>query len=431
MGLLAAAVLLAGGACSSGPDVPPPADTLLESKLPDYESWGIHSADELRARLQEGAPGNEDWARTLDDLGDHASALLGWRTVLAARPHDLHAVWHVADQLYALGEYTEALAVLSSAPENGTSSHAHVNRADLDTLECLVLQRYGRSGVDRALCEAGLAGAQTHRAHSAVARLLLRTGDAEGARPHTSWLVDHAAEDATAWFLHGVAEIGLGRVDEAHEAWDTALRLEASHTPAARGLAAELTVPADLIAAEDDYWRAHASLDLAVAGHLYLDLGIFPERVETCFAAADRLEVGPAESQQIWHLSETDRDAAVTRGRAFLQRTRQTDVLLTMGWLARTSGDTAGARALLEEGIALDPRDYQANINLAKVCEDLGDTACVDAAYARALGDPETDDVLLAIGLFVALLVPLAVAYWFVRKRLVRKIAVARAREAP
>jgi hypothetical protein len=57
-------------------------------------------------------------------------------------------------------------------------------------------------------------------------------------------------------------------------------------------------------------------------------------------------------------------------------------------------GDNAGARAMLEQGVKLDPRSFQAWTMLGSACRGLNDNDCAIAAFTKALdirgGDPQT-----------------------------------------
>lgn len=228
---------------------------------------------------------------------------------------------------------------------------------------------------------------------------LLAQGDLQGALNLTAELM--AQSDAGPGVLAARAAVlkAAGRPLEALEANQAAVERFASNGVCWHNLAATLGDLGRSVEAEAAARKAVAlgvqapETRLVLARALQAQLRL--EEAEAAFIEAlerrpDYEEAHRDLSQLVW-MRTGDARAATARLEAALAARPQAPHLSYALALAREyTGDPAGARAALERGLALAPRDRRLLVFAVEVCCELGD---IDAAltWARAIGGSDTD----------------------------------------
>lgn len=419
------AVLWLGSASGVAEERPArPEPPALDEVMPNFRRFGIDDPHQLRTALLARWPrGGPEISRShgwmLGWLWDAPGALPVWAALLQEDPDDLEAVHESASVRMRLGQLEEAEAILKGAEGRALvlRDQRAVNYvpADIEALWCLLHRKtYAPEKALPHCRRAAEAGLDTGR--TGLARVHLMRAEPDLALGQLAAVQEERIGKLLAMqveFLRGVAHQQLGREDEARAAWERSLERMPAFFAADRAVVGTNGTVMEHLKAEEQWFRQRDATNLAHCGHYYLDLEL-PERAEPCFAAADAIERGHAMQERIAHLAETDPAQALLLAEQALAAERNPFVLTAAGWLQHRVGHSELGRQYLEEVLERDPRNDQANINLATLCLDVGDTACADEHFART--GRSSNDVRDAVLKFVALLVPLGLVYVAVRR---------------
>jgi tetratricopeptide (TPR) repeat protein len=208
------------------------------------------------------------------------------------------------------------------------------------------------------------------------AQMALARGDLAAAVSHLNRALEISDRYSERLYFRGLAELANHQADDAQRDFRHALDDDPSLTVAQLALDGKITAPAQGLEAFRAHSRHLLAEKLASGGHLLLDVNL-PERAQACFAAADRLAIGPAQAMRIAHRAEKDLPGALRESEA-LAATKSDPYLMSLrAWLLLDVGRPGEARAWLDRVLEVQPRDRKAQQLYVDVCEAEDDLGCV------------------------------------------------------
>lgn len=330
----------------------------------------LERADALRP----GADGAMQLGLARARVGDLAGAERDLRRALAARP--AHGPTRIAlgSVLRRRGAVRDAIAVLEAAADSGSNEE---RARALVALGAAHLALGARPAADAAFTRAVEFAPARSEIRLGVARALLATDAREDAARAQDVLLraaQMAPDSAAVLVTLGRARERLGDPGQARDAFERAIRLDASNRLARRRLL-RLALEAR------DFPRARHEAERLVADG--------PEVPEHHFLAA----------------LVADRDGRADEARAAYGRAialapdGYPEAWLNLGVLEKESGRRTAALAAYEKALALRPGYAAAWHNIAKLHATEGRVADAEAAWGRALAiDPQYAAAWLALG---------------------------------
>jgi tetratricopeptide (TPR) repeat protein len=397
----------------------------LEEQAPALRRAGAGS--DLKAAVQpELATSTRQDARVQAALGDGITELAIWNELFKRDASDADAAHQAAMLLVEFGDLDAALdrldKVEAKASKKEKKSAAAV-AAEVATWRCAVQRRMQKLPEAQKTCEAAVLAGAGVEAQRLLVKIHLAQGATEAALGLSKKLTkDEASATFEDWYGLAQGLDAAGKAEPAREAFERALRLMPSFTPAQLSLAGKLKTVAERQAAEIAWQRSAFALELAQCWHLCAELEL-EDRAKRCAQEADKIELGRVDAQRVLHLLEVDPGGAVKEADSLLAARAHPDLFAAKARALVLQGQQAQAREVLEAGLALDPASQKIHAVLARVCASLGDEACAKASEGRLLGEKEQaqssrSHTLLVVGLVGgALLAAVGVfAYFFFRK---------------
>ena len=355
------------------------------------QKFGIETTEELKAAFDKPVETrNRSDAWLFQFFWNAPGALQVWKRLHREDPDDIEAAT-------SLGFYTgllegpkaglEQIAKLDAKKLKVRDRRAVYTAAGFEVQRCWLAFDSGQFELARKYCSAAQE-LDEERGGLTLAKALLALGKRkEGlAQMEQAAKVPGAKGDAETWLWMGIAQQLNGQEKEAQASWNLASSWWPEYAPlglarsGTRKSVAEWHLEETRI--DDDKqatWNSYC-------GYVMAELGL-KEQSEACYAAAERLQPGPALAHRLVFLSRTQLAEAHQRLAEAVKGEPHIHLMSAMAYVLFQEGKYPEARAWLEKVFAKKWNDAKATSLMWQVCGKQNDFVCV-IEYRKRLGLP-------------------------------------------